>query len=107
MDATSVIRNYNRELVTKLPLDNEIFLSMLKEANLLSFNYGESIRQLPTRSEKVAYYLQHAIEPGAEDILPILLNVMKKCNDLIVRKLADDMQAALKSGNIFKRRNKI
>ena len=82
------------ELLQHLPLENDIFFAMAKQADLLPLDTGDSIAAEPTRAKKVSYFLQHVVEPGAEQYLPKLLKVMKESKFANVVKLADDIQAA-------------
>ena len=67
---------------------------MARQADLFPLDTGDSITAEPTRAKKVTYFLQHVIEPGAEEFLPILLKVMKDSKVANVVKLADNIQAA-------------
>lgn len=91
LSAKEAIKKYYVELLTKLPLDDEIFFGMVKCAGLLPLNTGDNIMANPTRAEKVAYFLQNVIEPGAELYLPRLLTVMKKSKSDDLTKLADEI----------------
>ena len=94
MSAGEAIKNFNVKLHRHLPLENHMFFAMVKQADLFPLDTGDAIAAKPTRSEKVAYFLTHTIEPGAEEYLPKLLTVMKKSEFADVVKLADKIQAA-------------
>ena len=94
MSARDAITQFNAELVQQLPLENDIFFAMTKQAGLLPMDTGESIAAKSTRAQKVNYFLQHVVEPGAEEYLPKLLKVMRDSNAANVVRLADDIQAA-------------
>ena len=94
MSAKDAIKHFNVELLCHLPLENELFFAMANRANLFPLGTGASIAAKPTRAEKVAYFLQHVIEPGAEEYLPTLLKVMKESKVANTVGLADDIQAA-------------
>ena len=66
---------------------------MARRAGLFPLNTGDSIAAMPTRAEKVAYFLQHVVEPGAEEYLPKLLSVMKESKVANLVRLADDIEA--------------
>ena len=100
MDAAEAVQHFCVKLCTQLPLDNALFLAMVKEANLLPLDTGDSIRALPTRAEKVDYFLRKNIEPAAEQNLPKLLNVMKNSGVSDLKELADEIQAKLSDGGI-------
>jgi len=98
MSAKEAIKDSNVKLLQKLPLDDDIFFAMAKEADLFPLGSGESIAAQPTRAKKVSYFLQYVVEPGAEEYLPKLLIVMKNSGKDDVVKLAGDIQAKLKPG---------
>ena len=93
MSAKDAIKQFNVELLRQLPLENDIFFGMAKRAGLFPLDTGDSIAAEPTRAKKVAFLLQHVVEPGAEEYLPKLLNVMKESKVANVIRLADDIQA--------------
>ena len=93
MSAKDAIKQFNVELLHQLPLENDIFFAMARRAGLFPLDTGDSIAAEPTRAKKVAFLLQHVVEPGAEEYLPKLLNVMKESKVANVIRLADDIQA--------------
>ena len=96
--AEDILKHHKVELLTILPLEDEIFLAKLGEANLLPRGSGASIQAKNTRAEKVSYFLLHVVEPAPELYLKLLIGVMEKSDDLAVNKLANDMKGNLKSG---------
>jgi len=98
MTAEEAIKQFNVKLNKQLPLDDEIFCAMLKEADLFPLNAYDEIHAMSTRAKKVAYFLQHVIEPGAEQYLPKLLKVMKDCKVDNVVILAEEIEAAIGLG---------
>lgn len=96
--AKEIIRKFNVKLLEQLPLDNPIFFGLAKKADLFPLGVADSITAKSTRAEKVAYLLQHVIEPGADDYLPKLLKVMKESKNDSVIKLANDIQAEMEPG---------
>ena len=76
-----------------MPLEDVKFFAMARRTGLFPLNTGDSIAAMPTRAEKVAYFLQHVVEPGAEEYLPKLLSVMKESKVANLVRLADDIQA--------------
>ena len=94
VSAGNVIKQFNVKLVHQLPLEDAIFFAMAKHAGLFPLDTGGFIASKPTRAEKVSYFLQHIVEPGAEEYLPKLLKVMKESGFANVARLADDIQAA-------------
>ena len=94
ISAKDAIIRFNLEILQQLPLENDIFFAMAKRANLFPLDTGDFIAAEPTRARKVTYFLQHVVEPGAEQYLPKLLEVMKDSKVANVVKLADDIEAA-------------
>ena len=94
MSARDAITQFNAELVQQLPLENDIFFAMAKQAYLFPLDTGNSIVAKSTRAQKVTYFLQHVVESGAEEYLPKLLKVMRDSKVANVVRLADDIQAA-------------
>ena len=94
MSAKDAIKHFNVELLRHLPLEDDIFFAMANRANLFPLDVSNSIAAEPTRAKKVAYFLQHVIEPGAEEYLPTLLKVMKESKVADTVRLANDIQAA-------------
>ena len=98
LSAKDTIRKFNVKLLEQLPLDNPIFFGMAKAADLFPLGTAADIEAKPTRAEKVTYFLQHVVEPGANDYLPKLLKVMKESKNTSVIKLADELQVAMEQG---------
>ena len=98
MSAKDVIKKFNVKLLQQLPLDDDIFFGMAKEANLFPGGNAESIAAQPTRAKKVSHFVQHVVEPGADVYLPKLLKVMKESDNDNVNDLADEIQAVMEPG---------
>ena len=69
-----------------------------KQADLFPLDTGDSIAAEPTRAKKISYFLQHIVEPGAEEYLPKLLEVMKESKVANVVTLADNNEATMRIG---------
>ena len=98
MSAKVAITKFNVKLLQQLPLDDKTFFAMAKQADLFPLDTGDSIAAEPTRAKKVSYFLQHIVEPGAEEYLPKLLKVMKESKVANVVTLADDIEATMRIG---------
>ena len=96
--ARDAIKQFNVKLIQQLPLENDIFFAMAKQDGLFPLDTGDSIAVKSTRAQKVTYFLQHVVEPGAEEYLPKLLKVMRDSKVANVVRLADDIQAAIDMG---------
>ena len=95
----AAIKQFREELLGILPLDDKIFFAMLGGADLLPLGSGDMVNHYSTRAEKVAFYLDKVIKPGAETYLPLLLKVMKDCDHLAVTGLAEKIEAMIRSGS--------
>ena len=98
LSAKDAIKEFNVELLEELPLDIPIFFAKAKKADLFPLGTADSIEAKPTRAEKVAYFLQRVVEPGAKEYLPKLLKVMKDSKNDTVVELAGNIEAAMKPG---------
>ena len=98
ISAKDAVKQYKVQLLTELPLDEAIFFAMVEKADLFPLSNGNSIKAEKTRADKVAYFLQHVVEPAAEIYLPKLLEVMKESKVVNIEKLACDIQAAVEPG---------
>ena len=98
LSAKDAITRFNTKLLDQLPLESDVFFAMVKQACLFPEDTADKIAELSTRPEKVSYFLQHVIEPGANVYLPKLLEVMKESEDLNLVRLADEIQASMGSG---------
>ena len=98
MSAKVAITKFNVNLLEQLPLDDNTFFAMAKQADLFPLDAGNSIAAEPTRAKKVSYFLQHVVEPGAEEYLPKLLKVMKESKVANVVTLADHIEATMRIG---------
>ena len=99
--AKGIIKHHKGQLLEKLPLEREQFLTKLENSELLPNSSGTHIRTKITREEKVSYFLEYIVIPGADDHLPKLINVMEQSDDLAVKRLGSDMRKHTKSGRIF------
>ena len=95
------IKKFKVKLLQELPLDDPIFFAMVERDGLVPLDNRDSIRAETTRARKVDYFLDHVVEPGADDYFPKLLAIMKECNVVNVRRLADDIQTALQPGMYY------
>ena len=98
MSARAVLTQFNLQLLQQLPLENAMFFAMAAQEGLFPLDIGDSIAIMSTRAQKVNYFLQHVVDPGAEEYLPKLLKVMKESEFVVIGRLADDMQAAMGIG---------
>ena len=92
MSPKDAIKHFGQKLLEKLPLENEEFLVIANGANLFPPGIKATIIAKSTRSQKVAYYLNHVVEPEADEYLPKLLDVMSEYGDLAVQQLASEIQ---------------
>ena len=93
--ATSVIKHFYPELITKLPLEIKIFFGMCYKNDLIPSGNGGVIEKLGTRADKVSYFLDNVILPSPEEFLPTLLKVMEGCDNSGVQNLAKNIKTML------------
>ena len=98
MSPKEAIQNFNVDLLKQLPLDDEYFFGMVKQAGLFPLNTSDKINALSTKAEKTAHFLRQVIEPGAEQYLPKLLTVMKGSKVDNVVELAERIEAKIVQG---------
>ena len=98
ISAKDAVKNFKVELLQELPLDEPLFFAMAERAGLFPLDINKSIKAEKTRAHKVDYFLNHVVEPGADEYLPKLLQVMRESKVVNVMILADDIQAAVGPG---------
>ena len=98
LSAKDAVKQYKVELLREVPLEEAIFFAMAEKAGLFPLSTGDRITAEKTRADKVAYFLQHVVEPAADIYLSKLLEVMKNSKVVNVEKLAGDIQAAIEPG---------
>ena len=96
--AEDAIREFNVALLQQLPLDDRTFFGMMEKDKLFPLATGNQIQARLTREDKVSYFIQHVLKPGAKQYLPTLLKVMKDSEISNVVELADDIQTYIKPG---------
>ena len=92
------IREFNVKLLKNLPLENPTFFAMADKAKLFPLGTDNQIQAKSTRADKVTYYIQHVLKPGAKEYLPTLLKVMKDSKSSDVVNLANDILTFIKPG---------
>ena len=95
MSLKDAVKHFSLELLDKLPLDNMVFLTTADTSNLFPPGVKANINAKSTNANKVAYYLDHVVNPGADQYLPKLLDVMSAYNDLTVQQLAREIRKAI------------
>ena len=86
--AKDILSDHKVELLSILPLENEIFLAVLEKFQLLADGIGAYIRAEKFIHNKVAYFLQHVVECAPDICLLSLIFAMEQSDNLAVRKLA-------------------
>ena len=82
MSLKDAVKHFSLQLLEKLPLDNTIFSTTADKSGLFPPGVKANIIAKSTNADKVAYYLDHVVEPGADQYLPKLLDVMSAYNEL-------------------------
>ena len=101
ISAKEAIRKFKVDLLQKLPLEDPVFFAKVDIAGLFPSDTGRSIKAEKTRSHKVDYFIDNVIEPGADEYLPKLLEVMKDSTFANVEILASQILAAMKAGTYY------
>ena len=96
-----ILKKFYVELHDKLPLENARFCALLFANDLLPDGNLETINEIQTRARKVTHFMSHIVLPGAQIHLPKLVEVMKLCDDLVVRDFAERIKTAMGSGRIY------
>ena len=88
------LKHFGEHLLKVLPLDSAMFLAQMDkpEFNLLPLSCKAKIKSLPTRSNKVSFFIENVMEPNPDLRLPALLDVMEKCDDIAVQTLSRDIR---------------
>ena len=101
MSSEKVLKEYGIKLCKALPMDNPIFLMMLKSHDILPGDTGDKLETQKTKAEKANYYIQHVIKTSADLYLPKLLQAMeqyyKAYNDNALQELVIHMIAEMNS----------
>ena len=98
LSAKEAIQKFKVELLQELPLEDPVFFAKIDRAGLFPNGIGRSIKAEKTRPLKVDYFMDTVVEPGADEYLPILLQVMNDSTFASVKKLANEIQAVIKPG---------
>ena len=95
-------RDFSIKLLESLPMNNEVFLALLKCQNLFAGDLEEEVRAKTTRRQKAAYFLENAIfRPlNIDDFKPLckLLTAMadeKHLSDSPLKQLATEIEQKL------------
>ena len=101
ISAKDAVQKFRVKLLRELPLDEPLFLAKAEGAGLFPPGIKKDIKIEKTRERKVDYFLDHVVEPDADEYLPKLLTVMRESETANAIGLADDIQAAIGSGKYF------
>ena len=91
-----IIKQFYKDLVMALPMDDATFRSMLFSADLLPGDLKAAIQAKPTSAEKAEHLLDKAINNDATNFAN-LLKVMKSSDNTALKKLANDIQNEIDS----------
>ena len=98
LSAKDAVQKFRVQLLQELPLDDPVFFAMVERAGLFPLDTNRRTKAEKTRGLKVDYFLDHVVEPGAVYYLSKLLEVMRESKVVNLEILADNIQAALESG---------
>ena len=88
------LKHFGEYLLKVLPLDSAMFLAQMNKPkfNLLPLSSKAMIRALPTRADKVSFFIERVLESNPDLRLPALLDVMEECDDIAVQTLSRDIR---------------
>ena len=101
ISAIDAIKKFRVKLLKELPLEMPLFFATLGEAGLFPEETDMSIKAKEARIDKVDYFLDHVVRPGADYYLPKLITVMRESEFENLQVLADDIQVSLQPGINF------
>ena len=101
MSSEKVLKEYGIKLCKALPMDDPIFLIMLKSHDILPGDTRDKLESQKTKADKADYYIQHVIKASTDLYLPKLLQAMeqyyKEHNDDALQELVIHMIAEMNS----------
>ena len=97
---TELFDHYHQGLIHSLPMKNRVFLSQLKQHDLLPDYVGTTLESLNTSAERASYFLDNAIKPSLSNNHPDnsfikLLNVTAESTVDQVAELAEEIKSEL------------
>ena len=100
MSTSEVFKEFYCKLVETLPMNDALFIAKLYSCDLLPDDIKEYVQSLPTRVNKVMYFLDHVIKPsvttGVGSSFDQLLNVMEDSEHQGVKELAKLIRTSLR-----------
>ena len=101
MSSEKVFKKYCIKLCKALPMDDPIFLIMLRNHDILPGDSRDKLETQKTKAEKADYYIQHVTKTSPDLHLPKLLQAMgqyyKEYNDNALQELVIHMIAEVNS----------
>ena len=101
MSPEKVLKKYGIKLCEVLPMNDPIFLRILKNHDILPGDSRDKLETHKTKAEKANYFIQYIIETSTDLYLPKLLQAMeqyyKEYNDIALQELVIDMIAEMNS----------
>ena len=94
-----IIKQFYKDLVKALPMDDATFRSMLYTADLLPGDLKAKIQAMQTSAEKAEHLLDHAINNDATNFAK-LLEVMNSSDNTALKKLASNIQNEIDSPSL-------
>ena len=98
-----IYKNYIRELVKSLPMDDVNFITELSADDLLPGDIQAKLTSLATSAEKSSHFLVHVIKPaldtGYTEGFDKLLKIMKNCEFSHVQAIAAKITSDIVKAN--------
>ena len=79
-----VFKDYQVELIQKLPMDDTIFIALLYQNNFFSGSQKATLKAQQTEADKASYFLDSIVGRDIDSYFVTLLNVMEIFGDPIV-----------------------
>ena len=101
MTALDVLHEFYPELVSSLPMKNNVFIEMLDKKDLFFGNMSAVVQSKPTSADAAAYFIDNVIERSLSgsfvytEIFEKLLVVMEEFNTQPLKQLASSIRQKL------------
>lgn len=102
MTALDVLREFYPELVSSLPMKDDVFIDMLDKKGLFFGNVSAAVQSKPTAADAAVYFIDNVIERSLRgssvytELFEKLLVVMEEFNTQSLKQLATSIKQKLK-----------
>ena len=101
MTALDVLHEFYPDLVTSLPMKNDMFIEMLDKKGLFFGNMSATVQSKPTSADAAAYFIDNVIERSLSgsfvyiEVFEKLLAVMEEFNTQPLQLLSSSIRQQL------------